>query len=177
MQQQDSTHPTGVASTNDENISTIKARSRKAASALQMSLSGASWSEIAMALGFPTPRLARLAVERALEKELRASDDSIEKMRKMAGAKLDRLLRSVWPKAIDPDNPEHLLAVDRARLIIDRHAKLFGLDMPVEVTIHNPSAREIEEWIAVMLTAKSGQEQVETYDVVAGSVVERALPA
>jgi hypothetical protein len=99
---------------------------RKANAALQLAYSGATWSDIALALGYPTPRTARIAVETALERELKHTSDR-ERLRKMAGARLDRLLRAVWSKAIDTENPEQLVAVAKARDIVADHRKLFGL--------------------------------------------------
>ena len=147
-------------------------RERKAAAALQMRLAGATWAEIAIALGFPTPRAALVAVEKALEDELHATDQR-SKMREMASLRLDRLLRSVWPKAIDPDNPEHLLAVTKAREVIASFTKLHGLDAPSEVVVHNPTAEALEEWVAKAVSL--GLPDVEEDDVLeleSGDVVE-----
>lgn len=179
MQEQDSSHETGVSATRDGANNVIRARQRKANAALQLSLSGASWTEIAQALGYPTPRAARVATERALERELRASDSSIEKMRAMDAARLERLLRSVWKKAIDHEDPEHLAALDKARGILSDHARLLGLNKPSEVIIHNPTMVEIEQWVAQMLAAKDGAPVEEGYDVIEGKVIgsDRALPA
>lgn len=178
MQAQDSTHPTGVSVTGREHTNAvIVARNRKAAASLQMALAGSNWTEIATAMGYPTPRAARVAVEKALEKELRASDDSIEKMRKMAGQRLERLLRAIWPKAIDPNSPEQLAAVEKARALVDRHARLFGLDAPTEVIVHNPTMTEIERWVAVATAAKNGEVVEQGYDVIAGQVIDHDVPA
>src|SRR5215475_7110801 len=112
-----------------------------------MRLAGATWHEIAVGLGYPTERQALVSTERALVKQLQSTDDR-EKMRRLAGARLERLLRSVWPKAIDPDHPDHLTAVTKAREIVDRHAKLFGLDAPQEIVVHSPTQTELEAWVA-----------------------------
>jgi hypothetical protein len=124
-------------------------RNRKADAALSLRLSGATWTEIALALGFPTPRAAMLAVERALIKQLDATEDR-DKMRTIAGARLERLLRSVWGRALDPNDPEQLSAVSRARELIDRHAKLYGLDAPTELVVHSPTQSELEDWVLRM---------------------------
>src|SRR5580765_3180099 len=119
-----------------------RARSRKANAAIQMRLAGATWNEIAEALGYPSAWQALVSTEKALEKQLNTDDR--DKMRRLAGARLERLLLAVWPKAIDPGHPDHLLAVSKAREIVDRHAKLFGLDAPTEIIVHNPSQTELE---------------------------------
>lgn len=167
--QQDSGDPTGVSgeSGKGHGKELAKARARKSNAAVQMRLAGASWGEIAQALGYPTPRQALVATERALVKQLDTADDR-EKMRKVAGARLERLLRSVWPKAIDPDSPDHLLAVSKAREIVDRHAKLYGLDAPTEVVVHNPTQNELESWVTRLFAA--AEPQVVGYDIIAGEV-------
>jgi hypothetical protein len=169
---QDSSDPTGVSTDGTGRPSAlVRARERKAASALQMRLAEATWEEICEVVGYPTPRLARVAVERALEAELRGDEDSKEKMRKIAGMKLDRLLRSVWVKAVDPNNPEHLQAVAKARELIDRHAKLYGLDAPTEVVVHSPTANELEQWVAAVVGVGP---KVEEFDIFEGEVIETA---
>lgn len=167
--QQDSHDPSGVSgeSGKGKGKSLASARHRKADAAVQMRLAGATWAEIATALGYPTPRQALVSTERALVKQLDSNDDR-EKMRKLAGARLERLLRSVWPKAINPDDPDHLIAISKAREILDRHAKLFGLDAPTEVIVHKPTTVELESWVARVLAFNSPQ--VVEYDIL-GEVI------
>jgi len=178
MQWQDPTHPTGISDDQRNAHKGVEsygqhgaatARARKANAALQMRLAGATWGEVATALGYPTPRQAAVATERALIKQLEGSDDR-EKLRRYAGARLERLLRSVWPKAIDPDNPDHLLAVTKAREIIDRHAKLFGLDAPQEVIVHTPTAHELETWVAKVYAVTGPT--VDELDILDAEIIE-----
>lgn len=151
MHRQDPTDPTGVSDDSPKGGSNVaRARDRKANAALQLRIAGASWDEIAQSLGFPTPRAALVATEKALEKELHTEENQGQ-MRSLAGKRLERLLRGVWTKAIDPAHPEHLFAVDKARLIIDRHAKLYGLDAPTEFVVTNPAQQEIEKWVATVI--------------------------
>lgn len=157
MQAQDSNEPSGIkgqtsGSTGATGNSVSRARQRKHNAALQLALAGASWDEIALSLGYPTGRLARVAVEKALEKQLATSDDRA-KMRRIASARLDRLLRGVWSKAIDPDHPDHLIALSKAREVIADHRKLFGLDAPTEVVVHSPTQHELEAWVAKVVTS------------------------
>lgn len=170
MQAQDSSEPEGVrGQTSGGNGATgnsvLRARQRKANAAIQLRLAGATWQEIATSLGYPTARQALIATEKALEKQLSDGNDR-EKMRQLASARLERLLRSVWGKAIDPDNPEHLIAATKAREIIDRHAKLFGLDAPTEVVVHNPTQMELESWVArVVMAAGPHVEELDILDI------------
>ena len=168
MQQQDSSDPTGVRSDSLSRNTQSRARLRKANAAVALRLSGATWGEIAEALGYPTARQALVATEKALERQLRDTDR--EAMRRIAGARLERLLLGVWGKAIDPQNVEHLVAVGKAREVIDRHAKLFGLDAPTEIVVHNPTQTELEAWVTQV--ARIRMPQVEEYDILEGDVVE-----
>jgi hypothetical protein len=191
VQQQDSSDPTGVSgppSTRTSNGGSgggtannlALSRSRKAAAALQMRLAGATWHEICKGVGYPTPRSALVAVERALVKELDDTDDR-EKLRRLAGARLDRLLRSAWPKAINPDHPEHLIALTKCREVINDHRRLFGLDAPTEVIVHNPSQAELEAWVGTVLAATTPA--LPAYDIFEGELLQPdegepdALPA
>lgn len=168
--QQDSTDPTGVRDDSPKGGSEVaRARDRKANAALELRKAGASWDEIAEVLGFPTARTALVAVEKALENGLRTKE-SQEFMRNLAGQRLDRLLRSVWKKAIEPENPEHLVAVTKARELIAQHAKLHGLDAPTEMVVHSPSAPELERWVASVVQA--GAPQLEEADIFDAEVVE-----
>lgn len=168
---QDPDHPTGVSDNRERAVggnAVAKTRQRKADAAISMRLSGATWTEIAQVCGYPTPRAALTATERALVKRLDEEDKV--KMRQLAGARLERLLRGVWNKAIDPNDPEHLAAVQRAREIIDRHAKLFGLDAPTEIVVHNPTKTELETWVLRVMAA--GAPQVDEEDIFDIEVVD-----
>jgi hypothetical protein len=165
MLRQDSTDPTGIADDSPRGSSAVaRARDRKANAAIQLRIAGADWNEIAQALGYPTARAALVATERALEKELH-TEESQKAMRAMSGKRLERLLRGVWTKAIDPAHPEHLLAVDKARQLIDRHAKLYGLDAPTEFVVSNPAQQELEKWVAsVISTQRPALEEADIFD-------------
>lgn len=162
--QQDSTDPTGVAATKDNTPEVVRARDRKANAAIQLRIAGASWDEVAQVIGYPTARAALVATERALEKELR--DESKDAVRQLTAKRLDRLLRAVWPKAIDGENPEQLPAVGKAREIIADFRKLHGLDAPTEISVHNPTAQEIESWVATVVSHGAPQlEEADIFDV------------
>lgn len=165
MHKQDPNEPSGISDDSEKGGSMVsRARNRKANAALQLRIAGASWSEIAESLGYPTPRAALVATEKALEKELK-TEESQTAMRSLAGKRLERILRGVWSKAIDPKNPEHLLAADKARLLIDRHAKLYGLDAPTEVVVSNPSQVELERWVATVVQAQQpGLDEADIFD-------------
>lgn len=163
MIEQNFEDPTGVSDvrSHGNGVPAQLARQRKATAGIQMRLAGATWAEISLALGYATPRSALVAVEKALAKELKGSDRT--KLREMASLRLDRLLRSVWTKAVDQDNPEHLLAVTKAREIISTFTKLHGLDAPSEVIVHSPTTDAIEQWVASAVAL--GLPEVEEDDI------------
>jgi hypothetical protein len=166
---QDSTDPTGVKRTGSgKNVA--RARERKAKAALQLKMAGADWDEIAEVIGYPSPRQALVAVERALEAEIANDPEAQKRMRVLAGQRLDRLLRGVWAKAINPDNPEHLQAVTKARELIGQHTKLFGYEAPAEFIVHSPTMEELERWVSTVVQAKAPS--VEEYDIFEGEIVE-----
>lgn len=179
---QDETDPTGVAdNTPRGNSEVARARNRKANAAVQMRTAGASWEEIADVLGFPSGNHALVATERALEKEMRTPETQ-EQLRQLAGARLERLLRSVWARAINPEDPDQLAAVNTAKGLVDRHAKLYGLDAPTQYVVHSPTQQELESWVTrVTSQAMPGLPEADIFgDVVAGSVSsesEDAVPS
>jgi hypothetical protein len=157
VQQQDSSDPTGVSSDRDTRVPTIRARERKANAALQLALAGADPTTIAEACGYPSARAARVAIERALEKQLERDPTNKAKMRMLASRRLERLLTSVWAKANDPDHPEHLLANTKARELVAQWTKLHGLDAPAEVVVHSPTTDMLEDWVSRVLTQAAPQ--------------------
>lgn len=169
---QDSSHPEGVAASDDSRhggSNAREARVRKADAALQLKTAGATWTEIAKTLGYPTPRAAMLATEKALVRQLNEDDDKA-KLRAVAGARLDRLLRGIWAKAIDPNSPEQMTAVSRARELTADWVKLYGLAAPTEVVVSTPTQTELEEWV-LRMTAQMVPDEQEA-DIWDGEVVD-----
>lgn len=150
---QDATHPTGVSTDGDGDSGVHRARQRKAMAALALRRDNYTWQRIAETLGFPTPRAALVAVEGALEAGL-ATDESQEFMRRMAGEHLQILLAGVMRKARDPEHPEHLAAVSKAREIVMDHAKLMGYLAPQEVAIYTPLASEIQQFVGDIIKSR-----------------------
>lgn len=129
-------------------------------SAVALRLAGAPYGDIAEALGYASSHEARHAVEKELAL---ASEDEQGRavLRGEAAARLERLMRSVWSKAIDPNDPEHLPAVRVAMSLVDRHIRLLGLDAPTEVIVHTPTTTEIDAWVAEMLRMRAAGDVVE----------------
>lgn len=135
--------------------------------ALALRLAGASYSEIAENVGYADHVVARQAVVRELATH--ESDEEVrERLRAEEGARIERLLIGVWQKAINPRDPEHLSAVKVAISLIDRHSRLYGLDAPQEVVVHNPTAAEIDQWVASVIDESRALVDIVEADVVEG---------
>lgn len=102
-------------------------RAERKRNALELRLAGASYRDIAQALGISPATAMQDCKEALADIPMQQADE----MRTVELSRLDRLQRAVWPKAVKGD----LQAVDRAIKIIDRRAKLFGLDAPQQVQI------------------------------------------
>jgi hypothetical protein len=172
---QDSEDPTGVNDEGKPGKDVNRARDRKADAALSMRLSGATWDDIATVLGFPTARAALVAYENAMKRQLE-TPESREELRRLARLRLERLMRGVWSKAIDPEDPEHLAAVTKAKEIIAQITKLEGSDAPTEVTLYSPAQQEIEAWVAEQISKTVPQlSEADIFDddeIVDGEIVD-----
>ncbi len=129
-------------------------KSGRAATALR--LAGASFSEIADTLGLDNTEQAIQLVHTDLASRPDDVDDRAS-LRREEAARLERLMRSVWGKATNPADPEHIPAARVALAVVDRHARLLGLDSPTEVVIYTPTTSEIDQWVASIVSM-----QVET---------------
>lgn len=139
--------------------SQVPARNKEKRAALTLRLAGASYAEIADAVGYASAADARNAVVAELA-SYEATDDERKQLRREEAARVERLMRSVWGKATDPNNPEHLSAVKIALQLVERHGRIYGVDMPQEVVIYNPTASEIDEWVATIIQQDESQHQV-----------------
>jgi hypothetical protein len=143
---------------------------RTGQAALALRLAGAGYDEVADALGLADAQKARAVAEEALA--ARAWGDAVgrEKMRGEQAARLERLLRGVWTKATNPDHPEHLVAVRVGRELIDRLVKLYGLDAPAEIVVHNPTQAEIEAWVTEVIGTRTAPLAALEVDVIDAEV-------
>lgn len=144
-------------------------RETRQEAAVALRIAGANWSEIMRALDYASVTQARQAVERALASSV--GDDDKKQARFIQNRRIDRLLRSVWAKATDEDREDQLAYVRAALALIDRGIRLGGLDAPQELTIYNPTNREVEEWIQVMVEQNRG-ELPQEYDIIEGVAIE-----
>lgn len=129
---------------------------RNTRTVLQMRIAGYSFDEIAEILSFPDAEAVRKEMEKGAKVLLKEDRQSQAMLRAIVGRRLERMTRAIYNKAIDPDNPEQMVAQQRALANIDRYIKLYGLDAPVE---HKVEITPTEQAIADMVTqlAKMGQ--------------------
>lgn len=127
---------------------------RQGSAAVALRLAGASFAEVAEALGLADVGAARIMIESTLANGVTSQDR--EQLRELEAARLDRLQRSVWAKATDADHPEHLQAVKVAQSLGESRRKLLGLDAPAEVTVRTPTQDELDRWVAEVTASTVG---------------------
>lgn len=119
----------------------------KVRAVLTLWTSGANFGEIAAQLGLRSPAVVQIAVERALSEMADDNTDRPLQRRKMS-LTLDRLMKGVMVKAVNPDSPEHLQAVRTAIALVERYSRLNNLDAPQEINVNMPGQEEFGAFIA-----------------------------
>lgn len=128
----------------------------RAASALQLRIDGAAFSDIAKVLEFKDAREAQAAVERALASEYRAPNE-IEQVRALQSKRIDRILYSLMRRATNPKDPDHLAYATRALAAIKQQTELEGAAAATKVDItYNPTAQQLEQWASQVVSKMHG---------------------
>lgn len=99
--------------------------------AVQLRLAGTDWETIATKLGYADRGSACKDVSRALDAHVAELRGATEELRALQVARVDRLLAAIWPKALKGDPA----SITTALRLLDRHAKLMGLDEPSRVSV------------------------------------------
>ncbi|TQF04770.1 hypothetical protein E6W39_24255 [Kitasatospora acidiphila] len=94
--------------------------------AVELRIQGKSWQEIADLLGYDSKGTACNDVRRALQKAVQALAVPMEEYRQLELDRLDKMQDALWPKVLEGDTK----AVDTTLRLMDRRAKLLGLDAP-----------------------------------------------
>lgn len=135
----------------------------KEAEVLKLRRGGLTFDMIAERVGYKDPSGAHAAYVRAC-KRIIASD--VEELRKVEADRLDMAQAALWSKVLQGDVP----AVNSFLRIMERRAKLFGLDMPirqqVEVTTFEGGSeldREVAR-LAQLLADSAGSKQSHNLD-------------
>lgn len=102
---------------------------KKQVAALELRVKGESFRSIALELKYAGPSGAYKAVEAALERTLTARS---EHLRQLELERLDKLMLIPWKRATIAGE---LVAIDRVLKIMERRAKLTGIDAPTEFTL------------------------------------------
>jgi hypothetical protein len=135
----------------------------KAEAAVTMAVYGANPSDIAKTLHYSSPYRARMAVERALASADNTLDDR-EKVRKLIDKRLNRLLAAHMGKALDVSAPDQLAHSARALAIIDRQARLHGVDAPQQLTV-TVNDQYIQEYVEAMMPLAQAQNKAIEADI------------
>jgi hypothetical protein len=91
---------------------------------LELRRSGETWQRIAQVVGYANASGAQKAYSRIVN---RVQRESVEEIRDLELDRLDRIMRAYWkPAIVDGDKK----AADLVLKVIDRRAKLLGLDAP-----------------------------------------------
>ena len=139
----------------------------RAAAAVKLAVEGASYPDIARILDYRTPVEAKAAVWDAIA-DLGADHDNVERMRTLQSHRLDKLLYSVGPSATNPDHPDQIAYGRLYLAILDRQAKLYGLDAAQQVVVYTPTQREIAqhaERVQALLRTAAGAIEADIIDV------------
>jgi hypothetical protein len=97
--------------------------------ALELRRAGATYEQIAAALGYFDSSGARKAVKKGLRQTLA---EPAAELRQLELLRLDRLHETLWPRAV----AGQVRAIDRVLRIMARRAALLGLDAPLRVDLH-----------------------------------------
>ncbi len=103
----------------------------KAAQAMRLRAAGVTYEEIARTLGYSARSNAHIAVQRALRD---AIQEPADELRTLEAGRLDKLQQALWAQAMQGNQG----AVDRVLRIMERRARLLGLDAPVRNEVTGP---------------------------------------
>lgn len=117
---------------------------------LELRMAGWSFAAIAAEVGYHDKSGAKKAYERALAEWRDDLANDVATHRAEQLMRIERIIRSLWPRAIDRNDPEHLAYVDRVNRQLERQARLLGLDAPVKVTVSDETDQEIETLLETM---------------------------
>lgn len=119
----------------------------RAAAAVKMAVEGVSYTDIARTLDYESPAAAKKAVWSSIG-DIEIDADEVKRKRDLMGKGLGRLLQSSMRRATNPHDPDHLAYQRVVLAIMDRQARLYGLDAPTNLVVHTPTQREIDEYVS-----------------------------
>jgi predicted transcriptional regulator len=96
--------------------------------AIELRKSGATYEAIGDQLGV-SAQAAHQHVQRALKRIIDETNETADEVRTIELQRLDRALQAIWRRVLQGD----VHAIDRSIRIMERRAKLLGLDAPTKV--------------------------------------------
>lgn len=123
--------------------------------ALELRLAGATYTNIAKALGVSKGYAWKL-IDAAVRESAERCSEAAEKIRSIELARLDKMRVVLWPKRADPRVCDSLLRIS------ERTARLCGLDSPVrhELTGKDGEPVEVEQGSSVPDLTKLTDEEI-----------------
>ncbi len=98
--------------------------------AFALRVAGMTYAQIAERLGVTTAGAYKM-VKRVLERTRKETDEAADELRRLEVERLDALLLTLWKSATSGN----LGAVDRVLRVMERRARLLGLDAPTRQDI------------------------------------------
>lgn len=102
--------------------------------AFELRKTGLPYREIGLRLGVSEPQ-AYKDVQSVLQKLAALELDKARELRQLDSERLDAALEALWPNIVGGKG----WAIDRMISIMDRRARLFGLDMPTKIAPTDPT--------------------------------------
>lgn len=118
--------------------------------AVQLRLDGLSYEAIAAQLGWRSHASAHNAVQRGLADAVR---EPTEQLIRLEVARLDELHRALWPAAL----AGNVGAVDRVLRVMERRARLLGLDKPAALAVDVAQVEDLDAQIEALVAELSGR--------------------
>lgn len=119
----------------------------RAAAAVNLLIAGATYPDIAKTLIYKSVDEAKRAIWGAIG-SIEMDENRRGRERELMARRLNSLISSGWKRANNPNDPDHLAYQRLMLAIMDRQAKLYGLDAPSESIVYTPSQQEINEHVA-----------------------------
>lgn len=133
-----------MAQTNPGNRPPLDETMRREQQAVALRAAGATYLEVGRALGMDRSNAHKMVL-RALARD---HSDAVDDLRRTESERLDRMQRAVWVEATQGNLP----AVDRVLRIMERRARLFGLDAPQRHVVTSELDESIEGLLAELQT-------------------------
>lgn len=124
-----------------------RARERKGLATAEFYIRTRSWERAAEFGGYPSARAAKVAAERAMEREFKESTRSQDWMRRWQVKHLEMMMGDLASKAADKNSPEQISAIKTINELLRGQAKLLGLDAPQKLSLIDPTQEQIEAFL------------------------------